>query len=377
MGWNQWLESLPLPGRLELSGSELLHNNDERFVSNQFVEWGRELSAIGDVRQGLAVCMSPADGAEMSALAVFDDAQWNELLYRGNEWARIDDWPGRAPWLWPVAGRCYAPFRASSNTVEPDRSEEDCSWHWNGARRSMPWHGFARHQAWHSIPSVATAGGVTSAADLLSDPSYSKFFPFDYHLSTSQQLSSNGLEISFRVEASSGNAGLMPFALGLHFTFDFSSWWGDDWLQGSVEHLGRFAWRTNKFAQASERFELPSESICLLDPAVESAIIPARLDEPVRLVSADRDRELEMSFETVSAASEGDLIWVSCLDPQNRFFCLEPWVGWPNAINSGQGRVDLEPGQAWQFRVRLSVNPCSCFPQNSSPAARQVVSPQE
>jgi len=376
VGWNQWLESLRLPGRLELNGSELRKIKDERFVSHQIVERGRELSAICDVRQGLAVCMSPADGAELSALAVYDDAQWNELLYRGNEWARIDDWPGRAPWLWPVAGRCYAPSRASSNTVKPDRSEEDCSWHWNGARRTMPCHGFARHQAWHSTPPVATAGGVTSAAHLLSDPSHRDIYPFDYHLSTSQELSNNGLEISFRVEASSENSGPMPFALGLHFSFDFSSWWGDNWLQGSVEHLGRFAWKTDKMAQASERFELPSDSICLLDPALKSEIIPARIDEPVRLVCPDGSRALEMSFEKVSAASEKDLVWVSYLDPQNRFFCLEPWVGWPNAINSGRGRVDLQPGQVWQFRLRLSVTPFSRFPQSSSPAVRQIVSPQ-
>lgn len=373
MGWNQWLESLRLPGRLEANDSELRLNLDERFVSNRIVEWGRELSAICDVRQGLAVCMSPSDGAELSALAVYDDAQWSELLYRGNEWARIDGWPGRAPWLWPVAGQCFA----SSNMVKPGRSDEKCSWRWNGVRRTMPCHGFARHQDWYSNPPVVTAGGVTSGAHFLSDPNSREIYPFDYHLSANQRLLSNGLEISFRVEASSGNSGPMPFALGLHLSFDFSSWWGDDWLQGSVEHLGRFAWRTDKLAQASERFELPSDPICLLNPALESAIIPTRPNEPVRLVCPDRDRALDMSFETVPAASEGDLVWVSFLDPQNRFYCLEPWVGWPNAINSGRGRVDLQPGQVWQFRLRLSITLRCDLHQSSSPAIRQVVSPQE
>ena len=347
------------------------------FGPNRIVEWGRELSAICDVYQGLAVCMSPSDGAELSALAVYDDGQWNELLYRGNEWARIDGWPGRAPWLWPVAGQCYASSPASSNMVKPGRSEVDCSWHWNGVTRTMPWHGFARHQAWYSIPPVVTAGGVTSGAHFLSNSNNIEIYPFDYHLSASQGLSSNGLEISFRVEASSGNSGPMPFALGLHFSFDFSSWWGDNWFQGTVEHLGRIAWRTDEMAQASERFELPSDSIFLLDPALKSAIIPAWLDEPVRLVSPDDNRALEMAFEAASAASEGDLVWVSFFDPQNCFFCLEPWVGWPNAINSGRGRVDLQPGEVWQFRVRLSVTPFSWSPQSSSPTVRHVVSPDE
>jgi len=377
VSWYQWLESLQLPSRHDVNGSADRSDQDERFVADPIVESDRELLALGDVRQGLAACMSPSDGAELSALAVYDDAQWHELLYRGNNWVQADDWPGRAPWLWPVAGRCYAPSTASSNAVKKIRSEEECSWHWDGVARSMPWHGFARHRAWSATPIVVTNERAASAAHLLSDPNDREVYPFDYQLLTSQELSEKGLDISYRVEASPKNSGPMPFALGLHFSFDFSSWWGKDWLQGSVEQLGRTAWGTNELAQAAERFQLPSGPICLNDPALTSSIIPARLDEPVRLVSPDGDRALEIAFGAVSAASEEDLLWVSFFDPQNHFFCLEPWVGWPNAINSGQGRVDLQPGQAWEFRLRLSVTPHRSFPQSITPVVRQVASTEE
>jgi galactose mutarotase-like enzyme len=180
-------------------------------------------------------------------------------------------------------------------------------------------------------------------------------YPFVYKLSTTQQLSDSGLRIAFRVEASPENTGAMPFCLGMHFTFNFSSWWGDDWLSGTVQGLGDCAWRTNDRAQPADRFDLPSEAIPLKDSAFNSAIIPARADVPVKLVSPEGSRSLAMSFDETSGIKDGDLTWVSYVDAQKRFFCLEPWVGWPNAINSGRGRVELQPGQTWEFQLQMTV----------------------
>lgn len=349
MRWNQWLESLSIIDQFATASPQLLSNSEDRFAGSLIEESNRELSAICDKQQGLALCMSPSDGAEFSALAIYDNAQWHELLFRANDWTKIEGWPGRAPWLWPVAGRCYAPSHTSH--------KDDCSWEWNGVTREMPRHGFIRHQSWYSNPTTVIDGKATTLADLLADPSNKEFYPFDYHISTSQGFSDDGLSISFQVEASSENTESMPFTLGLHFTFDFSSWWGEDWLQGTVKNLGRLAWGTDSRAQVTDQFELPSDSPCLNDPALSSAIIPARFQQSVRLVSPDGGRSFEMSFEETSPASKDDLLWVTYTDPSNRFFCLEPWVGWPNAINSGRGRVVLEPGEAWEMRLKLKATP--------------------
>lgn len=346
MHWNHWLESLSLVNRTDLFQSGSLFNGNRRFFGDIIEESSRELQAIVDLKQGLAVCTSPADGAEISALAVCDNGQWREILYRANEFAKVEGWPGRAPWLWPIAGRCYA----------VDRSDDECTWQWNGEVRPMTRHGFARHQTWRAGPPTITVDGVTSTAEFHSDFSHRASYPFDYHLTTSQQLSNSGLEITYRVVASPENTGPMPFVLGLHFTFNFSSWWGNDWLQGRVAGLGPCAWHTDNRAQASEQFELPFDSVHLSDSTFDSAIIPARANAPVRIVSPDGARALEMSFTETSGIGDGDLAWVSFVDPLHRFFCLEPWVGWPNAINSGRGRVELQPGKSWGFRLQIAAS---------------------
>ena len=346
MTWNQWLELLSLAERTDPIQSELLQTNSQRFVGDVIEHADRELLAIGDLQQGLAVCTSPTDGGEISSLTVYENGRWHELFYRANDFNKIDGWPGRAPWLWPIAGRCYV----------AGHFDEECTWKWDGVVRAMKRHGFARHQVWNPIPPTMAIDTVTSAAELRSENNYRDIYPFEYKLTTKQQFSNDGLRITYRVEASPENLGAMPFCLGLHFTFNFSSWWGNDWLAGIVQGLGSCAWRTDGRAQPSSRFDLPSDAIALSDSALNSTIIPARAGVSLKLVSPDGDRSLAMWFEESSGINDGDLTWVSYVDPQQRFFCLEPWVGWPNAINSGRGRVELQPGQSWEFRLQLSVN---------------------
>lgn len=353
MHWNHWLESLSLVNRSDSLLPESPQSHAQRFVGDIIEEANRELQALVDLRAGVAVCTSPADGAEISAMAVRDGGQWHELLYRANEFAKVEGWPGRAPWLWPVAGRCYA----------VNRSDDECTWEWNGVVRPITRHGFVRHQAWHPFTPTVTADGVFSVAELRSDGSHRESYPFDYQLTTRQRLSDNGLEISYRVEAASENTGSMPFGLGLHFTFNFLSWWGKDWLQGTIEGLGPYAWHTDNRAQAADRFEFPSDSVCLANSVFKSAIAPARADASVRMVSPDGERILEMSFLETSGVGEGDLTWVSYVDSRQRFFCLEPWVGWPNAINSGRGRVSLQPGESWEFLLRIVASPVRSVPK--------------
>ena len=344
MTWNQWLELLSLAERTDPNHSGLL-NRGQRFVGDVIEHANRDLLAIGDLQQGVAVCTSPADGAEISSLLVYENGQWHELLYRANDFTRTEGWPGRAPWLWPIAGRCYV----------ASHSHDECAWQWDGVVRPMKRHGFARHQAWNAIPPIMAVDKVTSGAELCSGNNYQDIYPFNYELTAKQQLSDDGLRITYRVVASPENSGAMPFCLGLHFTFNFSSWWGHDWLSGTVQGLGNLAWRTDDRAQPSSRFDLPANEIPLSDSSFNSAIIPARSGGPVKLVSPDGDRSVAIWFEESLGINDGDVTWVSYVDSERGFFCLEPWVGWPNAINSGRGRVELEPGQSWEFQLQMTI----------------------
>ena len=356
MHWNQWLETIQLASGAGLLGAEASGHLGGQFFGELLESSNRELLAICDLRQGLAVCMSPQDGAETSAMAVYDGSEWHDLLYRSNEFTKVEGWQGRAPWLWPIAGRCYAPSSSALAPLIVGNADDDCTWMHDSFVRTIQRHGFARHQAWNANGQSVAADRVSSIAELLPSPLSHASYPFNYRLAASQSISDAGIEIVFRVVASESNVSPMPFALGLHFTFNFSSWWGSDWLQGKVLNLGREAWQTDARAQAAHRVELPAGSIGFSEASLRSAVIPALADDPIRLMSPNEERYLQLSFSETAGVDDGGLAWVSYLDPMQRFYCLEPWVGWPNAINSGQGRISLQPGQAWEFRVLATVS---------------------
>jgi aldose 1-epimerase len=49
--------------------------------------------------------------------------------------------------------------------------------------------------------------------------------------------------------------------------------------------------------------------------------------------------------------------------PDSDFYCVEPWLGLPDAIHHGQGLRWLQPGQTEEALCRLSV---SAFPRDAS-----------
>lgn len=289
-----------------------------------------------------------------------------ELLYRGNQWLPVvEGWPGRAPWLWPVAGRCYTADDIPRIGM-PDFDRDRCSWMLNGEKRTMWPHGFARHRPWRLVQSNDTH----CLLDLQSDGAERQAFPFDYALYSELEAAADGVRLTMQVTAGAVNARPMPFHAGLHTTFDFAAWWGTSWLEGRVIGLGEKAFDVNTAMQAGQRFALPGDGVTLGDERLQAAIIPAMHQPSVQLVSPDGTRALRLSFGVEPPASAGapkgrgrftqppqpdQGVWVTYMDPARRFFCVEPWIGWPNAMNSGRGRVDLAPGESWRWWIRFQV----------------------
>lgn len=59
-----------------------------------------------------------------------------------------------------------------------------------------------------------------------------------------------------------------------------------------------------------------------------------------------------------AADTDGDEIEIgTATDTRPGFICLEPWLGVPDSLNSGQGLVRLRPGEAFRWTVRVSIRP--------------------
>ncbi|HMC44953.1 MAG TPA: aldose epimerase, partial [Caballeronia sp.] len=47
------------------------------------------------------------------------------------------------------------------------------------------------------------------------------------------------------------------------------------------------------------------------------------------------------------------------LEPTSDFYCIEPWVGLPDAIHNGRGLRWLAPGKTETAALRLTVSPAA------------------
>ena len=329
-------------GIVDLNG---LHQTDVISVQDRSV-----LRAVCQ-ESGVSACISPTDGAELCSLVFGDSSESHELLYRGNDWTPISGWPGRAPWLWPVAGRTYSRFGEGGGPLP----ESINSWECGGLVLPIVHHGFARFRQWSASTPTCDAGAATVSARLDSTLEDRDSFPYDYCLETIASVSGSVATLSMSVSAGTGNHGPMPFTIGQHLTFDFSSWWGGDWLQGSLCGAGSLGWGVDGHNMAGDPVRFTTQPIPLTDPLLANALIPAVPGKPVELVSLDKKKKMTLSLNASSLPSRDAALWVVHRDTQGRYFCLEPWVGWPNGLNTGRGRVLVNPGDTWQMSLRIDM----------------------
>lgn len=313
-----------------------------RFSWEERVVGGRLVSWLIDQASGIRVMVSGQDGAELAGLAVREAGQWRELLYCGGDWRPVSGWQGRGPWLWPIAGRCY------------DKTGQPGAYVANGKQYEMPAHGFIRDRAWSRQACGASDAEAYCELTYTSTPADHEAYPYDYELTCRYTLSGEALMIAFACRAAKSNCGAMPFHIGQHLTFDFSSWWGADWQMGHLVGLGGEAWRADERKLAAIPAVMPKAGL-IGDASSSDLIIPARGDCPALLVSPDGSRVVELLCSVTEQGGGDPRAWVTYGDPDGRFFCLEPWVGRPNTLNTGEGLVLLKPGEEWRFNVQIAI----------------------
>ena len=66
-------------------------------------------------------------------------------------------------------------------------------------------------------------------------------------------------------------------------------------------------------------------------------------------------KDEESAANLLLATSRHFVLWGEGSDEAGGFLCVEPWLGGPNSLNTGKGRVDLEPGRTHQWSFSCEV----------------------
>lgn len=271
------------------------------------------------------------------------------LLSWRQDGASVIHWPDAADWSHPAAVRGGNPLLFPF--VGRHRVNGEIGW-WRddqGVVRAVPLHGFAR-----DLPFTAQVSPQGDAVCMtLTDTEATRAgYPFGFRFEAAYRLVD---EATLDVELTTGNTGAarLPYYAGHHFYFTLPhARRGDSTLtlprtvarhqrpDGTITDPVEGALRyTFDDAQIHDRFHC-------LDGAPEA---PVRIDIPAlrRIIEIDLQRPGSVPWYAVTSWTEA---------PQSDFYCVEPWLGLPDAIHNGLGLRWLEPGQTETAALRISLS---------------------
>jgi galactose mutarotase-like enzyme len=212
----------------------------------------------------------------------------------------------------------------------------------SGVVRDLPMHGFARDMAFDIIEQSDQVLHMR----LQSTDVTRAMYPFEFIFDVVYHLDGSTLETTFET-TNSGSAAL-PYYAGHHFYFSVphgerANWhielpcrtWGYQNADGSVVfEAAQNADTTLADTALIDRFQLDFFKPCVLLENREST----------RRIAIAWDAECSDLWRYVTT-------WTQA--PDSDFFCVEPWLGLPNAIHHKHGLRWIEPGQREMATCRV------------------------
>ncbi|WP_346293884.1 aldose epimerase [Sphaerothrix gracilis] len=258
--------------------------------------------------------------AERGGLATHWQLQGRDILYFDAE--RFADASksvrGGIPLLFPICGN----LPGNTYTL-------------NGQDYTLKQHGFARDLAW-GIGDRGTDQSAHLTLILNSSEETLQHYPFNFQLAFTYHLRGNTLTLEQRVTNSSDQP--MPFSVGLHpyflttdksqLQFDIpSSRYQDQNTQEIHDFDGQFDWEAEEL------------DIAFLDLKRQVATV------------TNHEQEIRLTLEW----SEAYPVLVFWTVKGKDYYCLEPWTGPRNALNTGNHLLTLAPHETRTFQVKLTV----------------------
>ncbi|MEX3896376.1 aldose epimerase [Paraburkholderia sp. JPY432] len=222
----------------------------------------------------------------------------------------------------------------------------------HGTVREMPMHGFARDLPFEPHADVHGAG----LRMVLTDSKATRaVYPFGFRFEAAYELiDPRTLDVTLTT-TNTGHTRL-PYYAGHHFYF-------------TLPHTQR-AQTTLQLPRTERCRQLGDGSISPAEPGEASYTLDEdRIYDRFHCLSGTPDRPVRVEAPginrviTIDLQRPGSVPWYSITTwtetPQSDFYCVEPWLGLPDAIHNGRGLRWLEPGQTETAALRISVEKTS------------------
>jgi galactose mutarotase-like enzyme len=239
------------------------------------------------------------------------------------DWSKILKVRGGNPVLFPFIARHFVDGK---NELWRDAS---------GTVRPMPQHGFARDAKFTVI-----GGGPDNGVRMrLTDSDETrKFYPFGFQFDVVVSLLP-GSRLEVRFETTNPGGQPIPYYAGHHFYFAIPHQERADWTL----HLPCAQWGRQSADGAVIHEVAAAGIIGLADPTAIDRYQIQPTSAQVTLVNHRTKQQLVLDLEQPGSAPwYAVTTWTEAADSD--FYCVEPWLGLPNAIHHGEGLRWVAPG---------------------------------
>lgn len=266
------------------------------------------------------------------------DGSVRDILYWPED-ANFDDFAkvrGGNPILFPFNARVF-----DRGDIHYWRADDD-------VRRAMPMHGLAR-QGEFKVTRLDARGFV---AVFVPNDEARQCYPYQYEFTVTYRFEATGL----MCELALTNLGRvpLPWSAGHHFYFTVP------WVEGTTrgDYLIRIP-ANKRLRQDSTGALIAGPTLQtdenLANPALIDALHMGLRDSEVRFGEKDRtgDIIIQLGTEKIPHANATFVTWT--LAPDSPFYCVEPWMGPPNAPEHKIGLHHVAPGETQRFTVSIKV----------------------
>ncbi|NES04988.1 MAG: aldose epimerase [Okeania sp. SIO2F4] len=205
----------------------------------------------------------------------------------------------------------------------------------DGESYKLKQHGFARTLPWE-VTQQSTENGASITVTLRSSEQTMAGYPFNFELNYTYILRSNTLEMRYSHTNLSQKP--MPFSTGIHPYFAVSDKTQLEFDLPSNEYKLKGEPNVNTFSGV---FDFNSEEIdwAFVNLSKQSAVV------------TDKSRNLKLTINYDSNYSTLVFWTVKGKD----FYCLEPWTGPRNAMNTGEHLLIAEPGKTVETVISMTA----------------------
>ena len=284
---------------------------------------------------GATATLHPDRGGLLTHLALRSpQGDTRELLWLPPDFSLHESgWPGGgAPLMFPFAGRVFHQGNPFQYALDGDV-------------RHMPLHGFA-----YAMPWQVESTSAHSATLVLTETTSSKLlFPFDFRLVATYTLKAQSLTIQIDVHHHGRNPRPMPVALGLHPYFATRN--AATCPQLACHALEEIQVLASGAAGKPSPID-PGRNGRIDQGGIANLILAGHTHPEAKLIFPERAEAVRISWLPAEICRYV-VLWSR--EPE-QFFCVEPWMGLPDAVSSGAGVAWIPAGE--RFGVTMEIALC-------------------